>query len=55
VAYGQASQLPQALDQLEALHGQGEAAELLSGPCATAAEAEQQAIRRGCSSTLWIA
>jgi ATP phosphoribosyltransferase regulatory subunit len=55
VAYGQPSQLPQALDQLEALHGQGQAAELLSRPCATAAEAEHQANRRGCRSTLWIA
>jgi len=55
VAYGQANQLSQALDQLESLHRQGQAAELLSRPCATAAEAEHQAIRRGCSSTLWIA
>lgn len=55
VAYGQPSQLPQALDQLEALHRQGQAAELLSRPCASAAEAEQQAIRRNCGSTLWIA
>ena len=55
VAYAQASQLAQALDQLEALHSQGQAAELLSSPCATAAEAEQQAARRGCGSSLWIA
>ena len=55
VAYGQQSQLPQALEQLEALHRQGQAAELLSRPCASAAEAEQQANRRNCSSTLWIA
>ena len=55
VAYGQASQLAQALDQLETLHSQGQAAELLSRPCATAAEAELQAARRGCGSTLWIA
>jgi ATP phosphoribosyltransferase regulatory subunit len=55
VAYGQPNQLSQALDQLETLHRQGQAAELLSSPCATAAEAEQQASRRGCSSTLWIA
>jgi ATP phosphoribosyltransferase regulatory subunit len=55
VAYGQANQLAQALDQLEVLHRQGEAAELLSRPCASAAEAEQEANRRGCSSTLWIA
>ena len=54
VAYGQASQLAQALDQLEALHNRGQAAELLSRPCGSASEAEAQAERRGCASSLWI-
>ena len=55
VAYGQASQLGLALDQLDALHSQGKAAELLSSPCASALAADEQAARRGCASSLWIA
>jgi ATP phosphoribosyltransferase regulatory subunit len=55
VAYAQASQLAEALDQLETLHSQGQAAELLSRPCGSASEAEAQAARRGCASSLWIA
>ncbi len=54
VAYSSDSQLAQALDHLEALHDQGQAAELLSSPCATAEQAERLATARGCGSSVWI-
>jgi ATP phosphoribosyltransferase regulatory subunit len=54
VAYGRAEDLATALDQLEALHQAGTAAELLSGPTASQAEAQAIGEARGCSRTVWI-
>jgi ATP phosphoribosyltransferase regulatory subunit len=42
------------LEQLAALHGRGEAAELCSVACATQAEADQLAADRGCRGALWL-
>ncbi|MFO7628686.1 MAG: ATP phosphoribosyltransferase regulatory subunit [Prochlorococcaceae cyanobacterium] len=55
VAYSQASLLPAALDRIESLHSQAEAAELLSEPCASQGEAERLAAERGCSGVIWLA
>jgi ATP phosphoribosyltransferase regulatory subunit len=55
VAYGDASQLAAAIDQMEQLHGQAIAAELLSSPAASRQEAEAVGARRGCSRTIWLA
>ncbi|MBW0173813.1 MAG: ATP phosphoribosyltransferase regulatory subunit, partial [Vulcanococcus sp.] len=55
VAYGDASQLSAALDQLEALHRQGEPAELLQCPSASREAAEVIAAERGCAACHWVA
>ena len=55
VAYGDASQLSAALDQLEALHRQGEPAELLQCPSASREAAEAIAAERGCAARHWVA
>lgn len=55
VAYGQDQLLPAALDRLETLHQHGEAAELLSEPCLSQAEAERIAADRGCRGAIWLA
>ena len=55
VAYADAGQLSAALDQLEALHRQGEPAELLQSPSATREDAEAIAAERGCAACLWVA
>jgi len=55
VAYAEAGQLSAALDQLEALHRQGEPAELLQNPIATREDAEAIAAERGCAACLWVA
>lgn len=55
VAYGDASQLSAALDQLEALHRQGEPAELLQCPSASREAAEAIAAERGCAACHWVA
>ena len=47
--------LARALDELEALHGAGEAAELHGQPVASQAEAEGLARQRGCCRALWLA
>ena len=44
-----------ALARLAELHGRGEAAELCSQPCASAAEAEAIAAARGCRGAIWLA
>jgi ATP phosphoribosyltransferase regulatory subunit len=54
VAYRDATLLAGALDRLEALHRQGQRAELLNRPCASAAEAEAVAAERGCGAALWL-
>ncbi|WP_398327670.1 ATP phosphoribosyltransferase regulatory subunit [Vulcanococcus sp.] len=55
VAYAEASQLSDALDQLEALHRQGEPAELLQCPSASREAAEAIAAERGCAACHWVA
>jgi hypothetical protein len=55
VAYADAGQLSAALDQLEALHRQGEPAELLQNPIAIREDAEAIAAERGCAACLWVA
>jgi ATP phosphoribosyltransferase regulatory subunit len=54
VAAASASALPAALDRMAELHGRGEAAELCPEPCASPAEAEQLARRRGCRGAHWL-
>lgn len=54
VAYGEAGQLSEALDQLEALHRRGEPAELLQSPSASREEAEAIATERGCAACHWV-
>jgi hypothetical protein len=54
VGYRSITELPAALEMLEALHREGKPAELLHGPCASQAEAELQAEERGCSAARWI-
>jgi len=54
VAYADAALLPQAMDQLEALHRAGAAAELLQTPCGSLAAAEAMASERSCSACQWI-
>ena len=54
LAYGQASQLPAALERLEALHRSGLAAELLPDPCADAQQAEDLAQTRGNQAVEWL-
>jgi ATP phosphoribosyltransferase regulatory subunit len=55
VAYGEASQLSDALEQLEALHRQGEPAELLQCPSPSREAAEAIAAERGCAACHWVA
>ena len=47
--------LGRALDELEALHRAGQAAELHGRPLHSAEEAERIAAERGCSRALWLA
>ena len=54
VAFATANQLPAAFEQLDALHAQGMAAELLSWPVPLRADAEHQAQERGCSRVAWL-
>ena len=54
VAYADPSQLARALDALEALHHQGTAAELLSDPIGSEAEAQLVAATRGCQGLHWL-
>lgn len=54
VAFRADAQLGAALDQLEQLHRDGQRAELLHQPCASAAEAEAIARQRGCAGSHWI-
>ena len=54
VAYGKADDVHRALDQLETLHRQGTAAELLSEPVASREAAEQLARDRGHRGLAWI-
>jgi len=54
VAYGSATQLTSALDQLESLHRSGARAELLQTPYPSQAEAEAIASQRGCAACHWI-
>ena len=54
VAYSRDEDLATALDHLEALHQASTAAELLSGPTASQAEAQAIGEARGCSRTVWI-
>jgi ATP phosphoribosyltransferase regulatory subunit len=54
VAYAETGQLSEALDQLEALHHQGEPAELLQCPSASREVAEAIAAERGCAACHWV-
>ncbi|MEY2747989.1 MAG: hypothetical protein RLZZ168_5 [Cyanobacteriota bacterium] len=54
VAWATPADLGPALDLLEHLHGEGQAAELLHGPCGSAAEADAIARQRHCSEARWI-
>jgi ATP phosphoribosyltransferase regulatory subunit len=54
VAYANATLLPAALDQLEAMHRSGHRAVLLNHPCSSEAEAQARASERGCSPTIWV-
>jgi ATP phosphoribosyltransferase regulatory subunit len=54
VAYAETGQLSEALDQLEALHHQGEPAELLQCPSASREDAEAIAAERGCAACHWV-
>ena len=54
VAYADPSQLARALDALEALHHEGKAAELLSDPVGSEAEAQLVAATRGCQGLHWL-
>jgi ATP phosphoribosyltransferase regulatory subunit len=55
VAMAAPSLLGRALDELEALHRAGQAAELHGSPLPSAEEAERIAAERGCSRALWLA
>jgi ATP phosphoribosyltransferase regulatory subunit len=54
VSYADSAGLAGALDTLEALHQQGECAELLGTPVASQAEADRLAAERGCRRATWI-
>jgi ATP phosphoribosyltransferase regulatory subunit len=54
VAFARADQLNGALDRLQEHHRQGLRAELWPDPCASRAEAEQIAQRRGIASLDWL-
>ena len=54
VAYGQASQLPAALDRLETLHRSGRPAELLPDPCQGEPQARELALARGNAAVEWL-
>ncbi|MBM5801326.1 MAG: ATP phosphoribosyltransferase regulatory subunit, partial [Cyanobacteria bacterium K_DeepCast_35m_m2_023] len=54
IAYASEGQLAQALEQLDALHGEGTPAELLSWPVDDRGVAEQLASERGCSRVHWL-
>ena len=54
VAWEGPAVLTAALELLEQLHREGQPAELLHQPCATAAEAEAIAQRRGCAQARWL-
>jgi len=47
--------LAAALARMAELHARGESAELCPEPCASAAEAEAMAARRGCRGAQWLA
>jgi ATP phosphoribosyltransferase regulatory subunit len=55
VAMAEPDLLRRALDELEALHRAGQAAELHGSPLPSAEEAERIAAERGCSRALWLA
>lgn len=55
VAFAHAALLGRALDELEALHRSGQAAELLGAAIASQEAAERIAAGRGCSRALWLA
>lgn len=54
VTYRSVTELPAALEALEALHQDGTPAELLHGPCPSQAEAELRARERGCAAARWL-
>lgn len=55
VACPDAAAMALALQRLSELHGQGEAAELCGGVCASQAEADRLAAERGCRGAIWLA
>ena len=54
VSFQSPAQLPAALELLEQLHANGQPAELLHQPCASAAAAERIAGERGCGGARWL-